>query len=294
MEPAQHTSSGMVGVPPPAPEPNLDEEQPVVGARLKEWSYSRREVFEKCQRLYYYQYYGARKQTAKTEPLKERLRFLKDISNRYMRAGDIMHWAIDYSLKARAKKGSEWSQNFLIEFARKRFQEDLSFSRGYKDGTPLPAEMSAPVFLMELYYGMADAEKHCGEIEAKMVRALQSFQTVVEYVPFRAGSTAIRRKSNPRFRSDIRACPSAARWTWPSPRPGGPPSWIGRWARVMEEQTASNCCSTRSGPCKPLHARPTRWTCSKPTLAVEPFPLLISDLKRFFGPKPGFPRMWNE
>ena len=188
MQPAQQYLFGDdPQAPPPAPEPNLDDEQPDPGARLKEWSYSRREVFEKCQRLYYYQYYGAKKRTAKTEPLKERLRFLKDISNRYMRAGDIMHWAISCSLKARAKKGSEWSQNFLIEFARKRFQEDLSFSRGYKEGTPLPAEMSAPVLLMELYYGMADAEKRCGEVEAKMVRALQSFQTVAEYVPFRSG-----------------------------------------------------------------------------------------------------------
>lgn len=171
--------------PPPAPDPQA--EQPVAGSRLKEWSYSRREVFEKCQRLYYYQYYGASARTAKTDPQKERLRFLKGITNRYMRAGDIMHWAISCSLKARAKKGSEWSRNFLVEFARKRFQEDLSFSRGYKEGTPLPEELSAPSLLMELYYGLEDAEKRCGEVEEKMVRALQSFQTVAEYVPFRAG-----------------------------------------------------------------------------------------------------------
>lgn len=165
----------------------LQPEQPVAESRLNVWSYSRREVFEKCQRLYYYQYYGASSRTAKADPQKAQLRFLKDISNRYMRAGDIMHWAISCSLKARAKKGREWSQNFLIEFARKRFQEDLSFSRGYKNGTPLPAEMSAPVLLMELYYGLEDAEERCGEVEEKMVRALQSFQAVAEYVPFRAG-----------------------------------------------------------------------------------------------------------
>lgn len=171
----------------PPPLSGLEQEPPLEKFQLKEWSYSRREVFEKCQRLYYYLYYGASARAAKSDSQKKRLRFLKDLSNRHLRAGDIMHWAISCSLKARAKKGSEWSRNFLVEFARKRFEEDLDFSRRYKEGTPLPTEMSGPVLLMEIYYGLPSAEQRCREVEAKMVRALQGFQTTTDYVPLRAG-----------------------------------------------------------------------------------------------------------
>lgn len=154
--------------------------------RLKEWSYSRREVFEKCQRLYYYQYYGASARTAKEDPLKTQLRFLKSMSSRYLRAGDIMHWAISCSLKARAK-GREWSPSFLVEFARKKLKEDIAFSRGYKEATPLPEGGTAPALLMEFYYGLADAEQLYQNVGEKLVQALHAFQTTTEYLPFRAG-----------------------------------------------------------------------------------------------------------
>ena len=172
------------------PKPEHEVGVPDAEPRLKEWSYSRREVFEKCQRLYYYQYYGASARTAKTDPQKQRLRFLKDLSNRYLRAGDIMHWAISCTLRSRATKGHEWSQNFLIEFARKKFQEDLSFSRGFKEDTLLTDEKSAPALLMEFYYRLPGAEEHCRDVEEKLVNALQNYQTAAEYLPLRAGVDA--------------------------------------------------------------------------------------------------------
>jgi hypothetical protein len=45
------------------------------------WSYSRRETFDRCLRQYYYQYYGANQRTAKAEPYKDKLKFLKELSN---------------------------------------------------------------------------------------------------------------------------------------------------------------------------------------------------------------------
>lgn len=165
------------------PESQLETHEDAPG--LKDWSHSRRECFEKCQRLYYYQYYGASAWYAKTDPQKPQLKFLKSISNRYLRAGDIMHRAISCTLKARAR-GREWSPSFLVEFARKRFQEDLVFSRGYREGTPFPEEMSPPALLMEFYYGMPEAEDGCCQVGEKLVQALQNFQAA-EYVPFRAG-----------------------------------------------------------------------------------------------------------
>jgi hypothetical protein len=154
--------------------------------RLKEWSYSRRETFEKCQRLYYYQYYGGSARCAKADPLKQKLRFLKGISNRYLRAGGIMHAAISCTLRARAN-GREWSSRFLLEFARKKCQEDLAFSRAYKEGMPLSDELSGPALLMEIYYGMSETERLCREVEEKLADALQAFQTAAEYLPFRMG-----------------------------------------------------------------------------------------------------------
>lgn len=169
------------------PEAEADRDIPEPESRLKEWSYSRREVFEKCQRLYYYQYYGASSRTAKDDPQKPQLKFFKQISNRYMRAGDIMHWGISCSLRARANRKSEWSPLFLVEFARKKFQEDLKFSRSYRENTPLPDDQSAPTLLMEFYYGLSNAEQLCGEVEEKMVKALQNYQTAAEYAIFRSG-----------------------------------------------------------------------------------------------------------
>jgi hypothetical protein len=151
--------------------------------RFKQWSYSRRDVFEKCQRLYYFLYYGASGRHAKADPQKQRLKFLKKISNRHMRAGSIMHRAISCSLRGRAE-GREWSPDFMVDFACKRFQEDLEFSRSYKEGAQLLGD--SPALLMEFYYGIPEAEQHCHEVQEKLARALRNFQAG-EYLPFRAG-----------------------------------------------------------------------------------------------------------
>ncbi len=152
-------------------------------SRFKEWSYSRRDVFEKCQRLYYYLYYGASRRYAEEDPQKHRLEFLKKISNRHLRAGSIMHWAISLSLRCRSE-GREWSTAFLVEFARKKFQEDLAFSRSYMEGTQLSGD--SPALLMEFYYRVPGAEAYCREVEEKLIIALQNFQAD-EYLPFRSG-----------------------------------------------------------------------------------------------------------
>ncbi len=159
------------------------EELAELVALLNEWSYSRREAFEKCQRLYYYLYHGASARLAKSDPQKERLKFLKNLTNRHMRAGDLMHLAIRCSLKGR-EKGREWSPAFLVEFARKKFQEDLAFSRGYQEGTGIPE--NGPALLMEVYYGVAGAEALWREVEEKLVTALRNYHAPA-YSVFRAG-----------------------------------------------------------------------------------------------------------
>ena len=63
------------------------------------WSFSKRGILEQCPRKYYYAYYGSNLTTAKNDPQKEVLRFLKKLQNRHLRTGDILHYVIRWYLK---------------------------------------------------------------------------------------------------------------------------------------------------------------------------------------------------
>lgn len=49
---------------------------------------------EQCPLRYYFEYYGSHLRMARDEPRKERLRFLKSLSNRHLRTGTIVHLII--------------------------------------------------------------------------------------------------------------------------------------------------------------------------------------------------------
>src|SRR5437762_9747210 len=55
------------------------------------WSYSRRSLFERCQRRYYYEYYGS---TTALDPQHATLRQLKTLDARHERVGALLHRAI--------------------------------------------------------------------------------------------------------------------------------------------------------------------------------------------------------
>ena len=99
-----------------------------------EWSHSRRDLFERCLFWYYGSYYGARKGTAKSEPRKEQLRFLKNLDNVNLRAGSIMHLVIRTCLQ-HSKKGSRWTLERALSWAQQIYNQDLEFSRKYNPGT---------------------------------------------------------------------------------------------------------------------------------------------------------------
>ena len=102
-----------------------------------DWSYSRRDLFERCLRAYYYQYYGANKRTAKSEPQKEVLHFLKSLKNRYLRTGEIVHLVIRTYLKTLQERDM-WSVDRVLNWARKIYRDDYTYSRQYQPGDPLP------------------------------------------------------------------------------------------------------------------------------------------------------------
>lgn len=152
-----------------------------------EWSYSRRDTFEQCLRKYYYHYFGASARLAKSEPQKESLRFLKKLSNRYLRTGDILHFSIRTWLQ-RARDGDIWSLERLQNWTRHIFRKDIEYSRGYQDGDSLVAGPRAPELLMELYYDFKNAEELCRESEAKLLTALSNFVTSDLCARFRVGA----------------------------------------------------------------------------------------------------------
>ena len=168
---------------PPGGSPALvSEKKPA----LLSWSYSRREALEQCPRRYYYQYYGSHSRLAKTEPQKPPLQFLKKLSNRYLRPGEIVHLVIRTYLK-RLRQGEAWSLERLLSWARDMYRRDLAYSQRYQPGGPLPEEQYPPVLLLEFYTGIDNAEELWAESETRLVAALTNFVESPRFAHFRAG-----------------------------------------------------------------------------------------------------------
>ncbi len=153
-----------------------------------DWSYSRRDLFERCLFWYYGSYYGARKGTAKSEPRKEKLRFLKKLGNVNLRAGSIMHLVIRTCLQY-SKKGDSWTVERAISWAQEIYKQDLKFSREYRPGNPLPSGDHAPVLLMEFFYGFPDAEELWEKSVVRLRKALSNFFINPEFETFRRGAS---------------------------------------------------------------------------------------------------------
>lgn len=94
------------------------------------WSYSRREVLEHCPRKYYYHYYGSSSRTAKIDPNKKALKFLKKLSNRHMRIGSIFHLIVSTYFK-KLIEGETWELQRLLRWAQSIYQKDYEFSKNF-------------------------------------------------------------------------------------------------------------------------------------------------------------------
>ena len=155
---------------------------------LIEWSYSRREMFERCLLWYYFHYYGARAGTAKDEPRKQELRFLKKLSNRHLRAGEIMHLVIRTYLK-QLKEGEEWTLDRLLRWARDIYRGDFLRSVNYQRGARDHDPQSHSVLLAEFYFDIPDAKLLWEGSAARLVKALTNFMTHPGLERFRRGAT---------------------------------------------------------------------------------------------------------
>lgn len=133
------------------------------------WSYSRRQTLEQCARRYYYEYYGAKRHSAITDPRKNDIRFLSTLSNRYLRTGEILHIAIRLFYKH-----GDSSSNWLVDWAQRTYRADYEFSQKPKSERQ-SAEQYPPVLLLEFYYGQPDAQAMFAESEERLMTTIRSF-----------------------------------------------------------------------------------------------------------------------
>lgn len=142
---------------------------------LIKWSHSRRDLFDKCQLAYYREYYGGNKKTAKSEPDKEHLHFLKSLQSRYENAGTILHRVIRTFL-AKAQAGQVWSLDYLQKWAGESFRRDVEFSKLYPANVnQFAGDKYPPILLLEFYYNLPNAQELCAQVEERMLAALANF-----------------------------------------------------------------------------------------------------------------------
>lgn len=167
---------------------DLDQELPLSRGQFiasVNWSHSRRSGMSRCALAYYRDYYGSNSRVAVNEPLKEKLRFLKQhVSNRYLLAGDILHIVIKtYFLKART--GDRYAPERLANWARQLFRENWDFSKAYQSGQPFPDVTHPPTLLREYLYEDEAADELCRQAEERLVSAIMNFATNETFAYFR-------------------------------------------------------------------------------------------------------------
>ena len=119
------------------------------------------------------------------------------MTNRYLRAGNIVHLVIRTYLY-NLQKGDSWDVNRLLKWASQIFQKDYDYSSTYRPGDPPSQDRYPPALLSEFYYNIEDADCLFRESESRMLAALQNFVENPAFANFRNGachSTALIEKS---------------------------------------------------------------------------------------------------
>ncbi|MCG8607719.1 PD-(D/E)XK nuclease family protein [bacterium] len=155
--------------------------QPKEERKPNTWSHSRRTLLEKCPRAYYYQYYG------RFDEQGDYIALLKQLSNRYLRCGDLLHRAARGFLLSQ-QEGKPWQLMKMREWAQSIYLKDIAFSRSYQAGTPLSKDIKAPVLLMEYYYGDQNSDEVCAQTGQQLGEALARLVEHDAFEDFRNGA----------------------------------------------------------------------------------------------------------
>jgi len=149
-----------------------------------EWSYSKRDLLSKCNRRYYYQYYGFSKKVAPEEPNKQAIQSLKNLDNVPLQMGNILHLIIQTYFK-KAQRGEMWSLDRLLGWASKISKEELTYNRQYNQNHP-PTEIDPyKKLLVEFYYQLKNAEELYADTYSKLTNGLTHFYDSEIYKDFR-------------------------------------------------------------------------------------------------------------
>jgi len=162
-------------------------EPPEVGATTDtyaglNWSYSRRESLEHCTRRYFLQYYSA---TLADSALKERVRFLRAVKNRYLRTGELVHLVIGTYFK-KLKQGKTLSADWLTRWVKSLLLEDKHYTAHIRGGGAPSNQQYPPVILDEILSEVDDHAMLLAQAEEQMVSAIQNFFAAPVFAEFQA------------------------------------------------------------------------------------------------------------
>lgn len=132
------------------------------------YSYSKRDSLESCARRYFYDYYAGAKSVPFDVERKATLRAMKELKNRHLWAGEILHSLI----QLRLARGQTWSPTWFLQQAVQRFDRAVVFSR---NPTQSHTEKYPPPMLSEFAYREPDAEESVQASREKLTTALNHF-----------------------------------------------------------------------------------------------------------------------
>jgi len=160
---------------------------PAVKPLKVRWSFSRLGAFASCPRKGYYHYFGGSKRKAKTEPHKERIQFLKDLSTGQLVAGEIAHRAIKAYL-TNARDGQIWKMSQMVSFAYKLLDDSIRHTSEVTAGAVREYDFRAPAIIQELYYGSVTVDDLRDELREKLRLSLEHFYLLDDFKPLRDGA----------------------------------------------------------------------------------------------------------
>jgi RecB family exonuclease len=166
------------------------------------WSFSRRETLERCPRQYYYEYFGSKKSTNRDELLRQKVAQFKQIQNRHLRTGEILHLIIK-TYFGKLRKGERWELSRLLSWAKDMIQKDREFSRNPTTLQSPPESKFPPTLLLEYYYQIPNREALWDKSEEKLSRSLTNFMNSSSYDEFRQRAANENAKIEHRFRYEI-------------------------------------------------------------------------------------------
>ena len=159
---------------------------PVKAVKMR-WSFSRLGAFAACPRLGYYHYFGGSKRKAASEPHKDRIQFLKQLSAGHLVAGEIVHTAIRAYLM-KVKEEQVWKLSQVISFANMLLDSAIQHTTDMVAGVKREYDHRAPAVIQELFYGTVTADALKDALREKMQVSLTKFYQLADFQEFRDGA----------------------------------------------------------------------------------------------------------